>query len=55
MPSRIVVDTNVMAAAMLSPAGGNRNVLRNCLLGLAKPLVGEALFQEYEDLIHRRS
>lgn len=53
MPSRIVVDTNVIAAAMLSPAGSNRNVLRACLMGRAKPLVGEALFQEYEGLIHR--
>jgi len=53
MPSRIVVDTNVITAAMLSPAGSNRDVLRTCLKGLAKPLVGEALFQEYEDLVHR--
>lgn len=53
MPSRIVVDTNVITAAMLSPAGSNRNVLRACLKGLARPLIGEALFQEYEDLIHR--
>lgn len=53
MLSRIVVDTNVITAAMLSPAGSNRDVLRACLTGKARPLVGEALFQEYEDLIHR--
>lgn len=53
MLSRIVVDTNVITAAMLSPAGSNRDVLRACLKGLAKPLMGEALFHEYEDLIHR--
>ncbi|MBE2286349.1 MAG: putative toxin-antitoxin system toxin component, PIN family [Prosthecobacter sp.] len=53
MPARIVVDTNVITAAMLSPAGSNRDVLRACLKGAALPLVGEALFQEYEDLIHR--
>jgi putative PIN family toxin of toxin-antitoxin system len=53
MPARIVVDTNVITAAMLSPAGSNRDVLRACLKGLAKPLVGEALFQEYADLVHR--
>ena len=53
MPSRVVVDTNVITAALLSPAGSNRSVLRACLKGLAKPLVGEALFQEYEDLVHR--
>ena len=53
VPYRIVVDTNVVTAAMLSPAGSNRDVLRACLKGVAKPLVGEALFQEYEDLVHR--
>lgn len=53
VPYRIVVDTNVVTAAMLSPAGSNRDVLRACLKGAAKPLVGEALFQEYEDLVHR--
>jgi putative PIN family toxin of toxin-antitoxin system len=55
MLSRIVVDTNVITAAMLSPAGSNRDVLRACFKGMAKPLMGEALFQEYEDLIHREA
>ncbi len=53
MPPRVVVDTNVFIAAILSPAGENRDVLRACLLGRAKPLMGAALFHEYEDLLGR--
>ncbi len=53
MPPRVVVDTNVFIAAILSPAGENRDVLRACLLGRARPLMGAALFHEYEDLLGR--
>ncbi len=53
MSPRIVVDTNVFIAAILSPTGGNRGVLRACLLGRSKPLMGAALFHEYEDLFGR--
>jgi putative PIN family toxin of toxin-antitoxin system len=53
MPLRIVVDTNVFIAAILSPAGENREVIRICLRGKALPLMGAALFHEYEDLLAR--
>lgn len=53
MLPRIVVDTNVFIGAILSPAGENRQVLRACLLGKAHPLMGAALFHEYEDLLGR--
>jgi putative PIN family toxin of toxin-antitoxin system len=53
MPHRIVVDTNVFIGAILSPEGENRDVLRACLLGRARPLMGAALFHEYEDLLGR--
>lgn len=53
MPPRIVVDTNVFIAALLSPSGSNREVLRTCLLGKAVPLMGSALFHEHEDLLGR--
>jgi uncharacterized protein len=53
MSPRIVVDTNVFIAAILSPAGENREVVRACLLGEARPLMGAALFHEYEDLLGR--
>ena len=50
---RIVVDTNVFTAAVLSSAGANRAVLRACLTAKAHPLMGAALFHEYEDLLAR--
>ena len=40
MPPRVVVDTKVFIGAILSPAGENRQVLRACLLGKARPLMG---------------
>ena len=53
MASRIVVDTNVLVSAILSPDGAAREVLRRCLTGRAQPLVGNALFMEYEDVLSR--
>lgn len=53
MSPRIVVDTNVFIAALLSPAGENRDVLRACLQSRAQPLMGAALFHEYEDVMGR--
>jgi uncharacterized protein len=54
MSLRVVVDTNVLIGALLSKQGGdNREVLRRCLTGLAKPILGVALFTEYEDLLGR--
>ena len=53
MVPRIVVDTNVLAAALISPDGPNRAILRRCLLGAYKPLLSNALFSEYEDVTAR--
>jgi len=53
MPPRVVIDTNVFTAALLSAAGANRRVLRASLSGQAQPLMGAALFSEYEDLLAR--
>lgn len=53
MASRIVVDTNVLVSAILSPHGAAREVLRRCLSGRAQPLIGNALFTEYEDVLSR--
>ncbi len=47
------MDTNVFIAAMLSPSGANRETLRACLDGRAQPVMGAALFHEYEDLMRR--
>jgi putative PIN family toxin of toxin-antitoxin system len=49
----IVLDTNVFIAAILIPDGENRDVVRTCLLGKAKPIMGATLFHEYEDLLGR--
>lgn len=39
--------------ALLSAAAENREVLRRCLVHKAQPLIGAALFHEYEDLFNR--
>ena len=53
MVHRVVIDTNVLVAAVLSPDGAAREVLRRCLTGKAQPLIGNALFLEYEDVLSR--
>lgn len=53
MGDRVVVDVNVLVAAMISQRGENRAALRVCLEGRARPVIGEALFLEYEDVLGR--
>ena len=55
MVQRIVVDTNVLVSAVLSPDGAAREVLRRCLTGAARPLISNALFLEYEDVLSREA
>ncbi len=50
---RIVIDTNVLVSAILSPGGASREVLRRCLTGKTQPLISNALFLEYEDVLSR--
>lgn len=50
---KIVVDTNVFVAAVASPDGASREVLRRCFRGELKPLMGEALYAEYESVLGR--
>lgn len=49
----VVVDTNVFVSALLGPDGASREVLRFCLDGKLQPLMGNALFAEFEDLLSR--
>jgi len=49
----VVIDTNVLVNALLGPAGPARELIRKCLMGRYKPLISNALFQEYEELTHR--
>lgn len=51
---RVVVDTNVLTGAMLSAGGANRRVLRACLERRLQPVVGQALLNEYEDVLARK-
>ncbi len=53
---RVVIDTSVFVSAVLSRAGGaSRQVVRKCFLKDLSPVVGTALFLEYEDVVGRRS
>lgn len=48
-----VVDTNALVAAVSSSDGASREVFRRCLLGRCEPLMGQALFAEYESVLSR--
>lgn len=52
MPT-IVLDTNVVVAALLHGGGSARGVLRACLHAHHEPVVGPALLAEYEDVLSR--
>ena len=54
-PGLIVVDTNVLVSAFLGPGGASREVLRRALAGRYRPLIGAALFAEYESVLEREA
>ncbi len=49
----VVLDTNILVAALLRGGGSARSVLRACLLGHCQPVLGPALLAEYEDVLGR--
>jgi uncharacterized protein len=49
----VVVDTNVFISAVMSRNGAARQVIRLCLKGSITPLMGNALFSEFEDVCAR--
>lgn len=49
----VVLDTNVLVAALLRGGGTGRAVLRGCLQGQYQPVLGPALLAEYEDVLGR--
>ncbi len=55
MAIRIVIDTSVFISALIGPAGPSRELIRRCLMGDYQPLMGNALFCEYESVITRDS
>ncbi|MBI2509491.1 MAG: PIN domain-containing protein, partial [Betaproteobacteria bacterium] len=52
MSRAIVVDTDVFVAALLGGGAANE-VVAECLRGRFQPLMGVALFAEYESLLQR--
>ena len=54
-PRIVVVDTSVFVSALLRAGGASREVLRRCLRGEFLPLMGAALFAEYEDVLSREA
>jgi putative PIN family toxin of toxin-antitoxin system len=53
MAIKIVVDTSVFISALISSVGSSREVIRRCLKGEYQPLMGNALFSEYESVMGR--
>ena len=51
----IVLDTNVLVAALLRGGGSAREALRSCLRGACQPVLGPALLAEYEDVLGREA
>lgn len=51
----VVVDTNILVAALLRGAGSARAVVRACLQGHYRPVIGPALLAEYEDVVGRQA
>ncbi len=53
MAVKIVVDTSVFISAIIGSKGSSRELIRRCLQGEYQPLMGNALFSEYESVIQR--
>lgn len=49
----VVLDTNILVAALLRDGGSARAVLRACLQRRYQPVLGAALLAEYEDVLGR--
>ena len=48
-----MVDTSIIASALIGKRRPSREVLRKCLLDEYEPLISNALFNEIEDVISR--
>jgi putative PIN family toxin of toxin-antitoxin system len=51
----IVLDTNILVAALLRGGGSARSIVRACLQEQYLPVLGPALLAEYEDVFARES
>lgn len=52
---KFVLDTNIVVSALLPGGAAPRGVIRLCLEGRLTPLIGAALFAEYEDVLGRNA
>ena len=50
---KVVIDTNVLVAALCSGGGAARGVVRLALAGKIEPVIGAELYAEYEDVLSR--
>ena len=50
---RLVVDTNIIVSALLSPDGTAFRILSDVLDGKYEVLISEEIFKEYDDVLHR--
>jgi len=55
MSINVVIDTNVLIAGLIGGKGPNREVLRYCFKGVLQPFIGNALYNEYKDLLSREN
>lgn len=53
MQTPIVIDTSVFISALIGDKGPSRELIRCCLQGQYQPLMGNALFLEYEAVMKR--
>ena len=53
MTPRVVIDTDVLVAALAGSGGDARWVFRGCLERRVQPVIGQALFLEYEAVFER--
>lgn len=51
---RIVFDTNIIVSALLSPDGSAFRLLSNALDGMHVVFISEEIYEEYDDVLHRR-
>ncbi len=50
----ILLDKNVFISALLGPTGASREIIRKCLKGHYRPIMGNTLFREHEELLQRK-
>ena len=53
IPSRAVVDTNILVSALLTPAGPPGAVAQAIRRGVLQPMVSTEIIEEYLDVLHR--